>query len=64
MAHDGPESYPLIGANGHGSDGPLRGAFTSSAAALLVILLALFAVLVEYPSAAATDAQIGQYYWW
>ena len=63
MAHDGPNSYALIDDPGH-SEGPLRGAFTSSATALLVILLALFAVLVEYPSAAATDAQIGQYYWW
>jgi len=55
-------TQPLI--ESHASTGTLRGAFTSSAAVLLVVLLALFAILVEYPADAATDAQVGQYYWW
>ncbi len=53
---------PLIGS--HEPGGILRGAFTSSAAALLVVLLALFAILVGFDYGAASEAQIAQYYWW
>lgn len=62
MAGDGSAAEPLI--RSHGSGGTLRGAFTSSATILLVVLLALFAILVEYPEVGATDMQIAQYYWW
>jgi hypothetical protein len=62
MAGDDGTTEPLLGS--HGSGGTLREAYTSSSTILLVVIIALFAILVEYPDAVATDAQIAQYYWW
>ena len=62
MAGDGDVTESLMGS--HDSLHSLKKGFSASSSLLLVILLILFAVLVDYPAYGATDLAVGQYYWW
>lgn len=62
MAGEEGVTAPLVGS--HESLLSLKKGFSTSASVLLVVLVVLFAVLVEYPAYGATDLAVGQYYWW
>lgn len=62
MAGENGIHEPLTGE--HEKRYSLREGFSSSSSFLLVVLLVLFAVLVEYPTSAASDLHVGQYYMW
>ncbi len=62
MAGDEGLTESLTGS--HDNLHSLKGGFSSSSSVLLIILIALFAVLVDYPTYGATDLAVGQYYWW
>ena len=62
MAGDEGLTESLTGS--HENHHSLKGGFSTSSSVLLIVLVALFAVLVDYPSYGATDLAVGQYYWW
>ena len=48
----------------HGAHISLRKPFTGSAAVVMAVIVILFAVFVEYPAQAVSDAHVAQYYMW
>lgn len=56
------ESLPLMGGSKEGFN--LRGSFSASLGAFVVVLLALFSILVEYSTKHAGDTAVLQHYTW
>lgn len=64
MARDEGLSAPLT--DSHESYHSLKGAFSTSSSALILVFIVLLAILVDYPETAygANDVAVSQYYLW